>query len=125
MPERRRVWRLIMAKRVPESELAESNRRISAGIGRFESALAEYPYLSGPAFGLADVVALITIFALPLMRQEEVNDRRTPHFMDWYRRVHARPGTQAAFRLGRGWVRSRVEDTRKLLGVETVAEISR
>jgi glutathione S-transferase len=122
MPERRRVWRLIMAKEVPEAELAESNRRISAGIGQFEAALAEYPYLSGPDFGLADIVALITVFGLPLMRQEEVNDRRTPHFMDWYRKVHARPGTQAAFRMGRGWVKARVEQTRELLGVAAVPQ---
>ncbi len=121
IPERRRVWRLILAKQVPEAQLAESERRIRAGVALFETALAEYPYLSGPAYGLADIVALITVFALPLMRQEEVNDRRTPRFMDWYRRAHARPATQAAFRLGRGWVTARVEETRRLLGVATVA----
>jgi len=41
--------------------------------------------------------------------------------MDWLRRCHARPRTQAAFKLGRGWVAPRVEETRKLLGVPALA----
>ncbi len=117
MPERRRVWRLIMAKQVPEQELAESNRRIGAGIQLFEEALAEHPYLAGPEYSLADIVAMITVFAMPVMRPEEVNDRKTPHYMDWFRRCHARPGTRAAFALGRGWIGGRVEETRQFLGV--------
>ncbi|MGH8150320.1 MAG: glutathione S-transferase family protein [Steroidobacteraceae bacterium] len=117
MPERRRVWRLILAKQVPESELAESDRRIRTGIERFERALGEYPYLAGPSYSLADVVAMITIFAMPAARPEEVNDRRTPRFMDWLRRCHTRPGTRAAFALGHGWIASRVEETRKILEV--------
>jgi GSH-dependent disulfide-bond oxidoreductase len=117
VPERRRVWRLIMAKQVPEAQLAESNRRIGAGIRLFERALAEHPYLAGPEYTLADIVAMITVYAMPASRPDEVNDRKTPRYMDWLRRCHARPGTRAAFALGRGWVSSRVEETRKLLGV--------
>ncbi len=117
IPERRRVWRLILAKQVPQGELAESSRRIAAGLERFERALAEYPYLGGPEYSLADIVAFITVYAMPLTRPQEVNDRKTPRYMDWFRRCHARPGTRAAFALGRGWVGERVAATRKLLGV--------
>lgn len=117
MLERRRVWRLILEKRVPQQALAESDRRIRSGISRFEQALSEHPYLAGSAYSLADVVAMITVFALPLTWPEQVNDRVTPHFMEWLRRCHARPGTRAAFSLGRGWVAPRVAETRKLLGV--------
>jgi len=117
IPERRRVWRLIMARQIPAAALAESARRILAGIPRFEEALAEYPYLAGPEFSLADVVALITVFAMPLTHPEAVNDLRTPRYMDWFRRCHARAGTQAAFALGRGWVRGRVAETRQQLGI--------
>ena len=115
MPERRRVWGLILAKKVPEAELAESDRRISAGIRRFEKALTEYPYLAGADYSLADIVAMITVFGMPSMRPDEVNDKATPRFMDWFRRCHARPGLQAAFALGHGWVVDRVKETRKLL----------
>ncbi len=117
MPERRRVWRLIMAKQVPQVELAESGRRINAGIQLFEEALAEHPYLAGPDYSLADIVAMVTVYAMPVIRPELVNDRETPHYMDWLRRCHARPGNRAAFALGRGWAAARVEETRKLLGV--------
>lgn len=117
IPERRRVWRLIMAKQVPEAALEESSRRIGAGIRLFEQALVEHPYLAGSEFSLADIVAMITVYAMPVIRPEEVNDRKTPRYMDWFRRCHARPGTRAAFALGRGWVGGRVAEARKLLGV--------
>lgn len=117
MPERRRVWRLILSKQVPQAALAESNRRIGEGLERLERALAEHPYLAGPAYSLADVVAMVTLFAMPTTRPDDVNDGKTPHFMDWLRRCHARPGTRAGFALGRGWVSERVEQTRSRLGV--------
>jgi GSH-dependent disulfide-bond oxidoreductase len=117
LPERRRVWRLIMAKQVPAAELDESQQRIRAGIRRFELALTEHPYLAGPEYSLADIVAMITVYAMPAQRPEEVNDRRTPHYMEWFRRCHARPATRATFALGHGWVGTRVEETRRLLGV--------
>ena len=117
LPQRLRVWRLILAKRVPQAELAESQQRILEGIRRFELALGESPYLAGPEYSLADIVAMITVYAMPALRPEEVNDRKTPHYMDWFRRCHARPGTRAAFELGGGWVAERIAQTRKVLGV--------
>jgi GST-like protein len=117
MPERRRVWRLILMHQVPEAELAESQRRIDAGIRRLECALGEHPWLAGADYSLADIVALATVHSMPSFRPEAVNDHKTPRFMDWLRRAHARPGIQAAFALGRGWVKERAEATRKLLGI--------
>lgn len=117
VPERQRVWRLILSKQVPPAALEESGRRLRAGIVRFERALAEHPYLAGPQYSLADIVAMITIFAMPATRPEEVNDRDTPHFMDWFRRCHSRPGTRATFGLGNGWVTGRVAAARKVLGL--------
>ncbi|HTW38433.1 MAG TPA: glutathione S-transferase family protein [Steroidobacteraceae bacterium] len=117
LPERRRVWRLILTKQVPAAALAESQQRILAGISRFELALTDSPYLAGQAYSLADIVAMITVYAMPALRREEVNDRKTPHYMDWLRRCHARPGARAAFELGHGWVAARVAETRTLLGV--------
>ncbi len=117
IPERRRAWRLILSKQVPEEELAESRRRIGAGIRLFERALAEYPYLAGPDYSLADLVAMATVHSMPVMQPEAVNDREAPRYMDWLRRCHARPGIRAALALGRGWVRDRAEETRRLLGV--------
>jgi glutathione S-transferase len=83
----------------------------------YEQALSEFPYLAGPTYSLADINAMCTIYALPLQRPEEVNEERTPHFIDWYRRCHARPGLQAAFALGHEWIAGRVRETRRKLGL--------
>src|SRR5690606_8802595 len=117
-PERRRSWGMLMFNRVPRHELEESNRRVAAAIEAREEALAEYPWLAGPTYSLADINALCTIYALPLQRPEQVNEQRTPHLMDWYRRCHARPAVQAAFAMGHDWVAGRVREMRRQLGLE-------
>lgn len=117
LPERRRVWELILSRRVPEAEIAESNRRISAGIRTLEAALAEFPYLAGESYSLADIIAMATLYALPLQRPDEANAERTPHLMDWLRRCHQRPALQEAFALGTGWIAGRVREMRELLGL--------
>lgn len=118
LPERKRSWSMLMFNRIPAEELAESHRRVAEAIPMYERALSEFPYLAGPAFSLADINAMCTIYALPLQRPEQVNDRCTPHLMDWYRRCHARPGIRAAFALGHEWVAGRVRETRRRLGIE-------
>jgi GSH-dependent disulfide-bond oxidoreductase len=119
LPERKRSWSLQMFNRLPKEDLAESARRVDAAIGAYEAALAEYPYLAGPKYSLADINALCTIYALPLQRPEQVNEERTPHFMDWYRRCHERPAIQAAFEMGHDWVAGRVREMRRQLGIDT------
>jgi hypothetical protein len=61
---------------------------------------------------------MCTIYALPVQRPESVNEKRTPHFIDWYRRCHARPGLRAAFALGHEWIAGRVRETHRKLGIE-------
>jgi GST-like protein len=119
LPERKRSWSMQMFNRLPKEELAESARRVDAAVGAYETALAEYPYLAGPEYSLADINAMCTIYALPLQRPEQVNRERTPHFMDWYRRCHERPAIQAAFEMGHDWVAGRVREMRRQLGIET------
>lgn len=117
LPERRRTWAMLMFNTTPKAQLDESQRRVRAAIDLYEAALAEAPYLAGAAYSLADINAMATLYALPLARPEEVNERRTPHFIDWLRRCHARPGIRAGFALGHEWVTGRVRATRALLGV--------
>lgn len=119
LAERKRSWSMLMFNRVPAEELAESHGRVAEAITQYERALGEFPYLAGPAYSLADINAMCTIYALPLQRPEQVNEQKTPHFIDWYRRCHSRPGIQAAFALGHEWVAGRVRETRRKLGIET------
>jgi GSH-dependent disulfide-bond oxidoreductase len=118
LPERKRSWAMQMFNAIPAEELAESHRRVSEAIPMYERALTEFPYLAGPTYSLADVNAMCTIYALPLQRPDEVNEARTPHFIDWYRRCHSRPGIRDAFALGHEWIAGRVRETRRKLGID-------
>ena len=119
LAERKRSWSMLMFNAVPAADLAESHRRIEEAIPLYEKVLGEFPYLAGPTYSLADINAMCTIYALPAQRPERVNERATPHFIDWYRRCHARPGIRAAFALGHEWIAGRVRETRRKLGIES------
>jgi GST-like protein len=115
LPERRRTWSMLMFDRTPAHELAESSRRVLAAVDACETALAQQPYLAGHDYSLADITAIATLYALPLGRSEHINADKTPHFMGWLRRCHARPAVQAAFALGNEWIAGRVREMRRLL----------
>jgi glutathione S-transferase/GST-like protein len=119
LPERRRVWRLILDRGVSEAELEESRRRVAAAIALFESALGEDPYLAGPTYSLADLNAMTTLHSWPLNRPE-VNEEATPNLWAWFRRCHAREGTKEAFRMGR-FIGPNMDKVRARLGLEDEA----
>ncbi len=116
LPERARVWRLILDRGVSEEELAESRRRVGVAIETFETALGETPYLAGPDYSLADVDAMTTLHSWPLMR-EEITAEKTPNLWAWFRRCHARQGIKDAFALGR-FIGTRMGEVREKLGLE-------
>jgi glutathione S-transferase/GST-like protein len=117
LPERRRVWRLILDRGVSEEELAESRRRVSVAIAKFEEALGEHPYLAGPHYSLADVDAMTTLHSWPVNRADDVNADKTPNLWAWFKRCHAREGIQEAFRMGR-FIGPNMAQVRETLGLE-------
>lgn len=116
-PERRRTWELVMHDATPPEEIAESQRRVADGLALLDRMLGEYPYLAGPEFSLADIGAMATFYHLPVSRPEEVSPDRTPHLWNWLRRCHARPGIQAGFAMGRGFISGRARQACDALGV--------
>ena len=116
LPERARVWRLILDRGVSDEELAESRRRVTSGIETFEKALGESPYLTGPDFTLADLDAMTTLHSWPLNR-EDVTAEKTPSLWAWLRRCHARQGLKDAFAMGR-FIGTRMGEVRAKLGLE-------
>ena len=116
LPERARVWRLILDRGVSEEELAESRRRVSSAIAILEKALGESPYLTGPDFTLADLDAMTTLHSWPLNR-EDVTAEKTPNLWAWLKRCHARQGLKDAFALGR-FIGARMGEVRAKLGLE-------
>ena len=116
LPERARVWRLILDRGVSDEELTESRRRVSSAIETFEAALGESDYLAGPEFSLADLDAMTTLHSWPLMR-EDVSAEKTPNLWAWFRRCHARQGMKDTFALGR-FIGTRMGEVREKLGLE-------
>ncbi len=116
LPERARVWRLILDRGVSDEELTESRRRVSSAINTFEAALGESDYLAGPEFSLADLDAMTTLHSWPLMR-EDVSAEKTPNLWAWFRRCHARQGMKDTFALGR-FIGVRMGEAREKLGLE-------
>ena len=115
LPERARVWRLILDRGVSEQELTESRRRVSSAIETFERALGENDYLAGPEFTLADLDAMTTLHSWPLMR-EDVSEAMTPNLWAWFRRCHQRQGIKETFALGR-FIGTRMGEVREKLGL--------
>ena len=116
LPERARVWRLILDRGVSEEELTESRLRVTSAIGTFEAALGESPYLAGPEYSLADLNAMTTLHSWPLMR-EDISEEKTPNLWAWFRRCHVRQGIKDAFALGR-FIGTRMGEVRAKLGLE-------
>lgn len=121
LPERREAWRKLMFQSTPDEDIAESERRVAEAIRRFDTILERQLWLAGDSFSLADICVFATFYGLSQARPAEVNEFDTPHLMRWLRRSHSRPGLQAAFRTGRGFVTQRVVEIRKQLGVREVA----
>lgn len=122
LPERRATWEKLMFQATPPGDIAESQRRVSDAIRRFDDRLASRRWLAGEAFSLADIGVFATFYALPASLEAEVNDEAAPHLMRWLRECHARPGLQAALAMGRGFFSQRAAEIRARLGVsEAVA----
>lgn len=116
-PERRRTWELLMHDATPPEEIEESKRRVSEGLALLERMLIEHDYLAGPEFSLADIGVMATFYHLPTSRPEEVSPELTPHLWAWLRRCHARPGLQAGFATGRGFITARAQQSREALSL--------
>jgi glutathione S-transferase/GST-like protein len=121
LPERRAAWERLMYDSTDPADLAESARRVTASFTRFDTLLAQTPWLAGQDFSLADICVFATFYGLPLSYPEEVNPDATPHLWGWLQRCHARPGLQRGFAMGSGFFAQRVRDVRETLGLAAAA----
>ena len=92
---RRIAWRKAMFNEFTEAELAESRRRVVWATGILESHLATHEWIAGDTFSLGDINGFNLGYALPLSQPTVCNDEKTPHIMEWLRRIYERPATQA------------------------------
>ena len=90
-PDRRRAWRNAYLQQIPARDLTESHRRVGVAIERIEATLARQAWIAATDYSLADIDLLNFYGFLSSWSPELVNGERTPHTMDWIRRMGERP----------------------------------
>jgi len=109
LPERRIAWNKAIYNKFSAEEMAESQRRVALGINKLEEALSKRPWLAGNSYSLADINAFNLAYALPLSQPDLSNDEKTPHIMEWLRKVYERPATQKTWAMGKTAMVARVK----------------
>jgi glutathione S-transferase len=81
----------------PQELIDEEMRKIAFSVTRLETRLSESSWLAGPDYTLADICNFAIANGLERMFSDLVNDKDTPHLVDWIKRVNARPACQKMF----------------------------
>jgi glutathione S-transferase/GST-like protein len=109
LPERRVAWRKAIHNLFSAEELAESHRRVAKGIAMLEERLSRGTWLVGERYTLADINGFNLAYALPLSQPDLSNDEKTPHILEWLRKIYERPATKKTWALGRTDLARRVK----------------
>jgi glutathione S-transferase/GST-like protein len=109
LESRRIAWRKAIYNEFSEQELAESRRRVVFATDVLEAHLRRNTWICGDAYSLGDINGFNLGYALPLSQPERCNDQRTPHIMEWLRKIYERPATRATWSKGRTQMAARVK----------------
>ena len=96
IPEQRTKWRNARKGFAPEV-LAEEMRKITVSVAKLNARLAESEWLVGDQFTLADVCNFSIANGMQFGFAEQVNEKDTPHLLNWIERINARPAVQKMF----------------------------
>jgi glutathione S-transferase len=77
------------------ARIASAVAEFTSAFGELEARLASIPWLSGEAFGIADISWIVNVHRVVLARYPLA---RFPRLHGWYERMRARPSFQAAIR---------------------------
>ena len=108
LESRRIAWRKACFNEFSAEELAESRRRVAFATDVLEAHLRDRPYICGEFYSLGDINGFNLGYALPLSQPERCNDQKTPHIMEWLRKIYERPATRATWAKGRTAMAARV-----------------
>ena len=105
LESRRIAWRKAMFNEFSPAELDESRRRVRFCTGVLEEHLTRHQWIAGKTYSLGDINGFNLGYALPLSQPDHCNDQKTPHIMEWLRRIYERPATQRSLeaRVGPRW----------------------
>jgi glutathione S-transferase/GST-like protein len=109
LPERRVAWRKAIYGTFSEDEMKESQRRVALGIQLLEETLAKRKWLVCDQYSLADINGINLAFALPVSQPQHCSEEKTPHILEWLRKIYERPATQKTWAMGRTDLAKRVK----------------
>jgi glutathione S-transferase/GST-like protein len=109
LESRKIAWRKAMFNQFSPEELAESKRRVLFATGKLEQHLTRHPFIAGKTYSLGDINGFNLGYALPLSQPEHCNDAKTPHIMEWLRKIYERPAAKATWAKARTQMGARVK----------------
>ena len=108
LESRRSAWRKAMFNEFSAQELRESRRRVLFSIDVLERHLTQHRWIAGDSYSLGDINGFNLGYALPLSQPERCNDTRTPHIMEWLRKIYERPAARKTWTKARTQMGERV-----------------
>jgi glutathione S-transferase len=99
--ERRTSWLALLNGTYTPQILDTARERLKFPVSRIEKTLTEGAWLAGPRYSIADIDAFAMLRAMPDLVPAIVNERETPHLLDFLARVEARPAVKAALATSR------------------------
>ena len=106
--ERQKSWEKSRLGTFKPGELDESDRRYRYGVKLMEEHLAKNEWLAGGMFSIADICAFNLCYFMPMNPNGYVSDEKTPHTMEWLRKIYERPATVESWNLGRMFTADRL-----------------
>jgi glutathione S-transferase len=94
-------WRTTHGGGFAEEALDESRRKIRWTLSKMEEALAQFPWLAGSTYSLADINTYPMIEGATRLYPEFCNRNSVPRCLEWLARINERPAVKAAFALSR------------------------
>ncbi len=101
LESRRIAGRKAMFNEFSEAELSESRRRVIFATDVLEAHLSRHQWIAGPSYSLGDINGFNLGYALPFSQPDRCNDQKTPHIMEWLRKIYERPAAKETWAKGR------------------------
>jgi len=81
----------------PPELLEEEMGKIARSVARLETRLSESKWLAGSEYTLADICNFAIANGMQMGFSDLVNEKDTPHLIEWIGRINARPACQQMF----------------------------
>lgn len=101
LKEQQDKWRIAAKQAFPREQLEDCQRKVAVSLDKIEAALAEYEWVAGPDYTLADIACFAMMVNMPAYYSAILNDDKTPRCMDWHRRMMARPAVVTTLAMSR------------------------